>query len=72
MQQPDIAKMLALLHSPAGQQLMEFLKKNGGTAAQAAAAQASAGDISGAKETLSPLLETPELQALLRQLGGNP
>jgi len=70
MQQPDISQVLALLRSPAGQQLVEYLNKNGGTIAQSAAAQASAGDLSGARNTISPLLENPELQALLRQLGG--
>lgn len=72
MQQPDLQQMLALLRSPAGQQLMDYLRKNGGSAVQSAAAQASAGDLAGARSTLSPLLENQELQALLRQLGGNP
>ena len=72
MQQPDIAQVLALLRSPAGQQLLEYLNKNGGSIAQSAAAQASAGDLSGAQKTISPLLDDPKLQALLRQLGGTP
>lgn len=72
MQQPDFQQVMALLRSPAGQQLLEYLKKNGGSAAQSAAAQASAGDLSGAQKTISPLLENPEIRALLRQLGGNP
>lgn len=72
MQQPDVSQVLALLRSPAGQQLLEYLNKNGGSAARSAAAQASAGDLAGAQKTLSPLLEQPELQALLRQLGGKP
>lgn len=72
MQQPDMSQLLKQLQTPAGQQLMQFLKANGGTAAQEAAAQAAAGDLSGAKSTLSPLLSNPELQALLRQLGGTP
>lgn len=70
MQQPDLAQVLALLRSPAGQRLMQYLKQNGGTAAQSAVIQASAGDLSGAKDTLTPLLNNPELQALLEQLGG--
>lgn len=72
MQQPDLAKLLSLLQSPAGQQLMDYLKTNGGSAARAAAAQASAGELEAARDTLSPLLENPRLQELLRQLGGNP
>lgn len=72
MQQPDISQVLALMRSPAGQQLMEYLKQNGGDAARNAATQASAGDLSGARSSLSPLLEDPAVQALLRQLGGTP
>lgn len=72
MQQPDISQVLALLHSPAGQQLLEYLDKNGGSIARSAAAQASAGDLSGAQKTISPLFENPELQAILRKLGGTP
>lgn len=72
MQQPDISQVLALLRSPAGQQLLEYLNKNGSSIAQSAAAQASAGDFSNAQKTISPLLENPELQAILRKLGGMP
>ena len=72
MQQPDLSQLRSLLASPAGQQLMDYLKTNGGSAAKTAAAQASAGDLKAARDTLSPLLENPRLQELLRQLGGNP
>lgn len=71
MQQADISQILALLRSPVGQQLVDYLGKSGGTIARSAAAQASAGDLSGAQKTISPLLEDPELQAILRQLGGS-
>ncbi len=72
MQQPDMTQILALLKSPAGQQLVHYLSSSGGPAAQTAAAQAAAGDLSGARKTLGPMLEDPTLQALLRQLGGTP
>ncbi len=72
MHQPDMTQILALLKSPAGQQLMAYLNQNGGAAARSAAAQAAAGDISAAQQTLSPMLEDPALQAILRQLGGTP
>lgn len=72
MQQPDLTSLMQLLRSPEGQRLVQYLKTNGGNAAQTAAAQASAGDLSSAKSTLAPLLEDPKFQALLRQLGGTP
>lgn len=72
MQQPDISQVLALLRSPAGQQLLEYLTKNGGAIAQSAAAQASVGDLTGAQKTISPLLDNPELQMILQKLGGTP
>ncbi len=72
MQQSDMTQILALLRSPAGQQLMAYFNQNSNPAAQAAAAQAAAGDIAGAKNTLAPMLEDPILQNLLRQLGGKP
>lgn len=70
MQQPDMTQLLKQLQTPAGQQLLQFLKANGGSTVQNAAAQAASGNLSGAKETLSPLLDDPQLQELLRQLGG--
>ncbi len=70
MQQPDMTQLLKQLQTPAGQQLLQFLKTNGGSAVHNAAAQAAAGNLTGAKETLAPLLDDPQLQALLRQLGG--
>lgn len=72
MQQSDMNQLLQLMRSPAGQQLMQFLKTNGGSAAQEAAAQAAAGNLTGAKSSLAPLLEDPQLRALLQQLGGTP
>ena len=70
MQQPDMTQLLKQLQTPAGQQLLQFLKTNGGSTVHNAAAQAAAGNLTGAKETLAPLLDDPQLQALLRQLGG--
>ena len=71
MQQPDKSDLFQLLNSPAGQQLVRFLSANGGNATQEAARRASSGDLTGAKESLAPLLEDPQFRALLKQLGGN-
>ena len=70
MQQPDIRQLLQLMQSPAGQQLMQYLKANGGSAAQDAAAKAASGDLTAAQNSLAPLLEDPKLRILLQQLGG--
>ena len=69
MQQPDIRQLLQLLQSPAVQQLVQFLKTNGGSAAQDAASRAASGDLSAAQNSLTPLLQDSRLQALLKQLG---
>ena len=72
MQQPDTNQLLQILRSPAGQQLIQFLKANGGAAARDAAAQAASGDLSAARKSLDPLLEDPRFRSLLQQLGGTP
>ena len=72
MQQPDIKQLLSLMQSPAGQQLLLFLKENGCSAAQDAAVRASAGDMVGARDSLAPLLKDPKLRDLIQQLGGQP
>ena len=72
MQQPDITRLMALLQTKDGQQLLDYLKNNGGSAARSAAAMAASGDLSGAKETAAPLFADPKLRALLEKLGGAP
>ena len=72
MQQPDLKALMQLLNSPSGQQLIAYLKTEGGNAAKAAAAQASAGDMDSAKKTLSPLMNDPRFREILEQLGGKP
>ena len=55
--------------SPAGQELIRLLQRNGGAGLQQALAKAAAGDYADAKDTLSALLNDPEAQYLLKQLG---
>lgn len=64
------AELAALARSPAGQQLMALLQQSGGPQLQQAAGKAAAGDLSGAKDLLTPLLADPRIQDLLAQLGG--
>ena len=69
-QQFDMQKLMQLARSPAGQQLMEALKRNGGNDVEKAAAAASSGDLDQAKKALSKLLSSPDIQKLLRTLEG--
>ena len=61
---------MALAKTPAGQQLIKILQKTNQAAVQDAIHQASAGNMEQVKQTLEPLLASPEIQKLLRQLGG--
>ena len=68
--EPDIQRLLRLAQSPEGQQLIRLLQKNNPAALRNAAAQTTAGDMNSAGKTLSPLLEDPQVKALLEKLGG--
>lgn len=67
---PDMSKLIQLAQSPAGKQLISKLQQSGGQELQSAMTKASAGDYGDAKQALSELLKDPELQVLLKQLGG--
>ncbi len=67
----SMQEALRLANSDAGQQLLALLKQEHGTQLQRAMDQASAGDYEQVQKTLGSLLETPQAQALLRQLGGS-
>ncbi len=70
-QNPDLAKLMQLAQSPAGQKLIAMLQQNGGTTLQNAMEKASAGDYEDAKRSISALLNNQEAKALLQQLGGS-
>ena len=59
-----------LTNTPAGQQLLEAIRKADPNAMEKAAAQASAGDYSQLAATLAPILASDEVKALLKQMGG--
>lgn len=65
----DIMRMAS---SPAGQQLIRLLQQRGGDQLQNAVDKASRGNFEDAKNTLAGMLNNPEIQAMLRQLGGKP
>lgn len=55
--------------TPAGQELIKLLQKQGGTDLKQAMDRAAAGDYSAAQKALSSLLQNPEAKKLLDQLG---
>ena len=69
---PDMAQLLQLAASPAGQKLLALLQRSGGDALQDAMKKASAGEYAQAKNILNELLDNEEAKNLLVQLGGQP
>ena len=69
--EPDIQRLIRMAQSPEGQQLIQLLQKNDPAALRSAAEQATSGDMNSAGKTLSPLLDDPQVKALLERLGGS-
>lgn len=68
VEQFDMQQLMKLARSPAGQQLMEALKRSGGSNVEKVAAAASSGNLDQAKNVLAGLLESPDIQKLVRTL----
>lgn len=66
----SMQEAMRLAKSEAGQQLFAALRAHNAPAMDRAMEQAAAGDYSQLKGTLSSLLASPELKAMLEQLGG--
>lgn len=66
----SMADAMRLAQNPAASQLFTRLQAQNGAAFQQAMSQAAAGDYEQVRKTLSVLLQDPQTQALLRQLGG--
>ena len=64
----SMQEVLRLARSDAGQQLMQPPQQSDGAGLQQAADMAAAGNYQQAGSTLSKLLDSPEMQALLKQL----
>ena len=62
---------MRLAHSDVGQQLYALLRAQNSDAVSQAMDQAAAGDYTQAKQTLSALLASPQVRAMLEQLGRN-
>ena len=61
---------MRLANTPAGQQLIKLLQQQGGADFQSAMSSAAQGNYDQAKKALSALMDSPEIMALLNQLGG--
>ena len=59
-----------MANSPLGQQLLAMLQESDNQRLQEATRQAQNGNFEDAKKALEPLLRSPQIQALLKQLGG--
>jgi hypothetical protein len=65
-----LAQAMAYAKSPAGQQLMQMLRQKNDPNLNRAAQLAASGKAADARQALSGLLSDPDIQALLKQLGG--
>lgn len=65
-----IRQAMKMAQTPEGQQLIRMLQASGTADLQKAMASASGGDYTAAKQALSAVLNNPEAQRLLRQMGG--
>ena len=66
----SMQEAMRLANSDAGKQLLAILKESDSTMMQQAMEDASAGNYENMQKTLSSLLSSPQVQALLKELGG--
>ena len=66
----SMQEAMRLMNSEAGQRLLAVLQNSGDPGLQTAMEQAAKGDMSQAKKALGNIASSPEVQALLRQMGG--
>lgn len=65
---PDIAALLRIAQSPAGQTLLTLLKSSNSADLDSIAAAAASGNLEEAKQKLGSMLTSKEAQELLKQL----
>lgn len=68
MRSSDFSELQEIAHSPAGQNLLDYLRKNNEPELQEALNQAVNGDFSQAKNIIEQLLSSPEGSELLNAL----
>lgn len=67
-QMPDMAALLKIAQSPAGQKLFAMLRSSNGADMDSITSAAASGNLEGAKEKLSGILNSKEAKELLKQL----
>lgn len=67
--QLPMQEVLRLAATPAGQQLIAFMRQEGGGEFQKAMENAAAGNYTQAKQAIEALLSDPKAQQLLKELG---
>ena len=65
----SIQEAIRIASTPQGQQLIAALKKNSGNDLENALRKAQTGDYTEARKAITSLMDTPEIKALLKQLG---
>ena len=65
---PDIAALLKIAQSPAGQKLLTMLQSNSSADLDHLKAAAASGNLEGARDTIRSMLSSNEAQELLKQL----
>ncbi len=66
----SMEQAMAFAASHAGRQLIRLMQQKGGNDLSKAQTLAATGDMEKAKDALSSLLTDPQIQALLKQMGG--
>ena len=66
----SMEEVMRIAKSPAGQQLMAMLQQQDSAVVAQATAQAKSGNYAQAGQTLRSLLTSPEVQKLMKELGG--
>ena len=64
----DMAELLKIAQSPAGQKLLTMLRSVNGAELSSITSAVTSGNLEGAKQQLSGILNTKEIQELLKQL----
>lgn len=65
----SMQEVLRMAATPAGQQLIAMLRRQGGNELQSAMASAASGDYREAKHAIEKLLRDPQAQKLMKELG---
>lgn len=66
----SMEQAMVFASSPTGRKLLALMQQKGAHELNKAQSFAASGDMTSAKEAISSLLADPQIQALLRQMGG--